>query len=106
VTEVVATIILVLVVVVSSTHTFKGPSTLVIGMTYVALGLAAGPISGCFMNPWRAIAPQIITSTWTGAWAWHVGSLVGMLVGTGVAYLAGLTQHFYSDVDIIFAQRY
>jgi aquaporin Z len=57
--------------------TFKSIAGLAIGLTITLDILAAGPLTGAAMNPARAFGPELASSTWSDAWVWYVGPLIG-----------------------------
>lgn len=62
-----------------------GASGLLIGMTYAADVLIAGPLTGGAANPARALGPAIASGTFGALWVYLVGPIIGALLA-GFAY--------------------
>lgn len=56
-------------------------SGLLIGMTYAADVLIAGPLTGGAANPARWLGPAIASMDFNSAWVYWVGPIVGALLG-------------------------
>ncbi|MEN9736653.1 MAG: hypothetical protein RL129_1364 [Actinomycetota bacterium] len=48
-----------------------------IGLTISIIILAIGPATGAALNPARWFGPALLTSTWSNAWVWIVGPMLG-----------------------------
>lgn len=62
----------------------RGPTSfgpLALGLVVCFAILVAAPVSGGVINPARALAPAVISSTYGGLLAWTVGPYVGSLFG-------------------------
>ena len=59
---------------------FKAVAGLAIGLTISIDVLFGGPLTGAAMNPARAFGPEVAANTWTNAWVYWVGPIVGALV--------------------------
>jgi aquaporin Z len=64
--------------------TFKSIAGLAIGFTITLDILAGGPLTGAAMNPARAFGPELVSGTWSDAWVWYIGPILG----GGVAAIA------------------
>lgn len=84
--EVAITFILVFVVVSVATddRVDEGVAPLAIGFALAAGVFIAGPISGGAVNPARALGPMLVSGSFTSAWVYIVGPLVG---GVAAAFL-------------------
>ncbi|KAJ2952214.1 hypothetical protein O0L34_g4492 [Tuta absoluta] len=47
------------------------------GLMLVTLGLAAGPFTGCGMNPARSLGPAFFAGKWDHFWVFCVGPIIG-----------------------------
>lgn len=94
-------VITVAYIVAGSAH-HKGIAPLFVGLTISVAGVTIGPISGGFMNPWRAIVPAIFAVSWANCWVWLIGPVVGSIIGVGIVWIFSLVQKFYTDVNTIF----
>jgi aquaporin Z len=55
---------------------------------YIALaGLWGSPISGASMNPARTFGPDVVSTTFTGFWAYLAGPLAGAVIAVGVSFV-------------------
>ena len=55
---------------------------------YIALaGLWGSPISGASMNPARTFGPDLVSTTFTGYWAYVAGPIVGVVLAVGIAFV-------------------
>ncbi|KAI4479496.1 hypothetical protein M0804_010893 [Polistes exclamans] len=54
------------------------------GFSVVAISLAAGPYTGCSMNPARSFGPALWNNDWTNQWVYWFGPTIGALLGTYV----------------------
>ena len=52
-----------------------------IGLTITAVIFVVGPMTGAALNPARWFGPALVTGTWTSAWVWIAGPLLGALIG-------------------------
>ncbi|XP_065219328.1 aquaporin-like isoform X2 [Planococcus citri] len=52
------------------------------GILVAALSIAAGPFTGCSMNPARSFAPALINSVWDAHWVYWFAPLSGSLCST------------------------
>ncbi|XP_011684377.1 PREDICTED: aquaporin AQPAe.a-like [Wasmannia auropunctata] len=52
------------------------------GFSVATLSFAAGPYTGCSMNPARSFAPAFWNSSWKDHWIYWVGPILGGLLGT------------------------
>ncbi|XP_043488571.1 aquaporin AQPAe.a-like [Polistes fuscatus] len=52
------------------------------GFSVVAISLAAGPYTGCSMNPARSFGPALWNNDWTDQWVYWFGPTLGALFGT------------------------
>jgi MIP family channel proteins len=52
-----------------------------IGLTITAVIFVVGPMTGAALNPARWFGPALVTGTWTSAWVWIAGPLLGGLIG-------------------------
>jgi aquaporin Z len=55
-------------------------AAIAVGATIALLGLFASPISGASMNPFRTLAPDVISGDYTGWWAYLAGEIIGAIV--------------------------
>jgi MIP family channel proteins len=81
--EMVMTFFLVLAVwatAVDERGAFKAIAGLGIGLTISIDVLFGGPLTGAAMNPARAFGPMLAANSWTNAWVYWVGPIVGGLV--------------------------
>lgn len=60
---------------------------LAIGGTVMLEALLAGPITGASMNPFRSLAPAVISNHWQGLWIYLIAPVLGMLFATGTCTL-------------------
>jgi aquaporin Z len=56
---------------------FKSIAGLAIGLTVAVDVMVGGPLTGAMMNPARAFGSHVIDNTWTDAWIWYVGPILG-----------------------------
>jgi MIP family channel proteins len=56
---------------------FTSIAGLAIGLTITLDICMGGPLTGAAMNPARAFGPELVDGTWTDAWVWYVGPLLG-----------------------------
>lgn len=54
------------------------------GFSVVAISLAAGPYTGCSMNPARSFGPALWNNDWTNQWVYWFGPTIGAFLGTYV----------------------
>src|SRR4051794_13927450 len=59
---------------------FKAIAGLAIGLTITIDVLMGGPLTGAAMNPARAFGPELVSGTWTTAWIYWVGPILGALI--------------------------
>jgi len=59
----------------------QGASGVLIGMTYTAIILIAGPLTGGAANPARALGPAIASGDYLTLWIYWVGPIIGALIG-------------------------
>ena len=53
---------------------------------YIALaGLWGAPVSGASMNPFRSLAPALVTGHWSAWWPYAAGPLAGAAIAVGCA---------------------
>ncbi|XP_012533354.1 aquaporin AQPAe.a [Monomorium pharaonis] len=52
------------------------------GLTVATLSFAAGPYTGCSMNPARSFAPALWNNDWKDHWIYWLGPILGALLGT------------------------
>jgi aquaporin Z len=57
--------------------TFKSIAGLAIGLTVAVDVMVGGPLTGAMMNPARAFGSHVVDNTWTDAWIWYVGPILG-----------------------------
>jgi len=85
-TELLLTFFLVLVVfatAVDERGAFKIVAGFAIGLTVTADVLVGGPLTGAAMNPARAFGPELISGTWSDAWIYWLGPLIGGALAAG-----------------------
>jgi len=85
--EIVATFFLVLVVfatAVDERGSFKIVGGFAIGLVISLAVLVGGPLTGAALNPARAFGPELISGTWSDAWVYWVGPLVGGTLGAAL----------------------
>lgn len=90
--EAVATFMLVWVVfavAVDRDGSFFKVAGMPIGFAVSAGILMIGPATGAALNPARWFGPALVSGTWTDAWVWIVGPVVGGVLA-GAAYLYGV----------------
>jgi MIP family channel proteins len=51
-----------------------------IGLTISSVILAIGPMTGAALNPARWFGPALVTGSWSNAWVWIVGPILGAVV--------------------------
>ena len=68
----------------------SGTSGVMIGLTYAAGILIAGPLTGGSANPARSLGPAIMSGVYQSLWVYIVGPIVGALLA-GFAYQYLLT---------------
>lgn len=87
--EVVLTFLLVTVILGTATnHRLTGPNAAIaVGGTIALLGLFAAPISGASMNPFRSLAPALVSGQLADAWIYIVGPFAGALLAVIVAWV-------------------
>ncbi len=78
--EAVLTAIFVLVILSSTRYAVK-VAGMAISLTYVAIHLAAIPITGASVNPARSLGPAVIGNDAPDLWVYLVAPLVGAVVG-------------------------
>ena len=55
---------------------------------YIALaGLWGAPVSGASMNPFRSLAPALVSGHWTAWWPYAAGPLAGAVIAVGCAWM-------------------
>jgi aquaporin Z len=65
-----------------------GPlAALAVGSYIILAGLWTGPLSGASMNPWRSLAPALVTGTWRSWWIYLVGPLLGSGLAVPIAWV-------------------
>ncbi len=85
--EMVATFFLVFVVfatAVDERGSFKIVGGFAIGLVITLAVFVGGPLTGAALNPARAFGPELISGTWSDAWIYWIGPLVGGALGAGV----------------------
>jgi MIP family channel proteins len=84
--EMIGTFCLVLVILaaVYSEKSFKEWAPLAIGTTLGFIVMVGGPLTGAGYNPARWFGPALVSTSWTDAWAFIVGPVVGALLAAGV----------------------
>lgn len=60
---------------------------LAIGGTVMLEALLAGPITGASMNPFRSLAPAVISNHWQALWIYLTAPVLGMLLASGTCNL-------------------
>ena len=50
------------------------------GLTITALATAAGPYTGCSMNPVRSLAPALWNNQWSNHWIYWLGPVGGSII--------------------------
>lgn len=87
--EIVLTFFLMFVIVgvATDTRAVGQAAALAIGGTVGLEAMFAGPICGASMNPARALAPALVSGTWTAQWLYIVGLIAGAPLGA-LAYQA------------------
>ena len=50
------------------------------GLAVTGLATAAGPYTGCSMNPARSLAPTLWNNQWTGHWIYWLGPIGGSML--------------------------
>lgn len=96
-------IIVVISYIVAGSAHHKGIAPFFVGIAMAVAGVTIGPMTGGFLNPWRALVPEIFAGVWANWWVWLVGPITGSIVGVGIVWLVSLVRNFYTDVDTIFA---
>ena len=51
-----------------------------IGLTISSVILVIGPMTGAALNPARWFGPALVTGSWSNAWVWIAGPLLGAVV--------------------------
>lgn len=64
---------------------FNKVAGLPIGFVILMDIMAGGPFTGAAMNPARSLGPALVSGSWSGAWVYWVGPIVGGLVA-GILY--------------------
>lgn len=85
--EIIGTFFLVFVVfatAVDARGAFKIVGGFAIGLTITLAVLVGGPLTGAALNPSRAFGPELISGTWSDAWLYWIGPLIGGALGAGV----------------------
>ena len=62
-------------------------AAITIGGYIILAGLWAAPISGASMNPARSLGPAVVGGSWTDAWAYVAGPMVGGVIAVGFAWI-------------------
>ncbi|XP_011880219.1 PREDICTED: aquaporin-like [Vollenhovia emeryi] len=70
------------------------------GLSVATLSFAAGPYTGCSMNPARTFGPAFWNSAWQDHWIYWVGPILGALLGT-YAYQVLFTENRQSKKESI-----
>lgn len=70
------------------------------GPLYAVMVALEAPLTGTSSNPARSLGPALVTWTWTDAWVYWVGPLVGALVG--VALLRTFTRHRVTEARLVY----
>ncbi len=86
-TEIILTFLLVLVyfaTMVDARGAFRIVGGFAIGLTVAAGILVGGPLTGAAMNPARAFGPELVSGTWSDAWLYWVGPIIGGALAAGV----------------------
>jgi aquaporin Z len=80
--EIVLTTILVSVILNTATgdRSIGHNAAIAVGATIALLGLFASPISGASMNPFRTLAPDVISGDYAGWWAYLAGEIIGAII--------------------------
>jgi aquaporin Z len=85
-TELILTFFLVLVVfatAVDARGAYRIVGGFAIGLTVAADILVGGPLTGAAMNPARDFGPALISGTWSDAWIYWLGPLIGGALAAG-----------------------
>lgn len=85
--EIIGTFFLVFVVfatAVDARGAFKIVGGFAIGLTITLAVLVGGPLTGAALNPARAFGPELISGSWSDAWLYWIGPLIGGALGAGV----------------------
>jgi aquaporin Z len=85
--EIIGTFFLVFVVfatAVDARGAFKIVGGFAIGLTITLAVLVGGPLTGAALNPARAFGPELISGTWSDAWLYWIGPLIGGALGAGL----------------------
>jgi len=56
---------------------FKIIAGFAIGLTVSVDIMVGGPLTGAMMNPARAFGSHVVDNTWSNAWIWYVGPILG-----------------------------
>jgi len=65
-----------------------------VGLSYLPLAGAFGPVTGAIFNPWSALVPELYLWKWTDAWIWQVAPLVAILPALLVSWILNLSGLF------------
>jgi aquaporin Z len=89
VAEVLATLLLVLVILMTAVQKFSvgKQAAIAVGLTVATCGFFLGPVSGASMNPARSIAPQILGGRPELAWIYAVGPCAGAALAVLVVWV-------------------
>lgn len=77
-------LVLVFITVFFSVKGKKDWAPLAVGLTFVFLVMATGPLTVACLNPARWFGPALVGNEWGGVWPYLVGPIVGSLAAAGV----------------------
>jgi len=82
-----AVLMFVILAVATDTRAVGELAAVAIGATVALDALWGGPVSGASMNPARSFGPALVSGTWTDAWVYWLGPLLGAALGAGLYQL-------------------